>query len=115
MFANQSVALAEWLRRVPAKYMGFSCESLNLSDYGIANTMAVPLDFGDGAKKKKPKPVLSNGEFTAYKGALAPVNSSFHVKFSSGDCRCGAITGLRGQPTTISLYQDKGQRLILHG
>ena len=26
-----SVALAEWLRRVPAKYMGFPLESSNLS------------------------------------------------------------------------------------
>lgn len=28
---NTSVALAEWLRRVPAKYMGFPRESSNLS------------------------------------------------------------------------------------
>ena len=27
----QQVALAEWLRRVPAKYMGFPRESSNLS------------------------------------------------------------------------------------
>lgn len=25
------VTLAEWLRRVPVKYIGFPCESLNLS------------------------------------------------------------------------------------
>ena len=29
--ATRSVALAEWLRRVPAKYMGFPRESSNLS------------------------------------------------------------------------------------
>ena len=28
---NKMVALAEWLRRVPAKYMGFPRESSNLS------------------------------------------------------------------------------------
>lgn len=28
---NANVALAEWLRRVPAKYMGFPRESSNLS------------------------------------------------------------------------------------
>ena len=28
---ERRVALAEWLRRVPAKYMGFSRESSNLS------------------------------------------------------------------------------------
>jgi hypothetical protein len=28
---NHNVALAEWLRRVPAKYMGFPRESSNLS------------------------------------------------------------------------------------
>ena len=28
---NTTVALAEWLRRVPAKYMGFPRESSNLS------------------------------------------------------------------------------------
>ncbi|KAH0918896.1 hypothetical protein HID58_026556 [Brassica napus] len=28
---GQQVALAEWLRRVPAKYMGFPRESSNLS------------------------------------------------------------------------------------
>ena len=28
---HQQVALAEWLRRVPAKYMGFPRESSNLS------------------------------------------------------------------------------------
>lgn len=31
----QQVALAEWLRRVPAKYMGFPRESSNLSGDGI--------------------------------------------------------------------------------
>ena len=31
----KSVALAEWLRRVPAKYMGFPRESSNLSGDGI--------------------------------------------------------------------------------
>ncbi|KAK8627491.1 hypothetical protein V6N13_135102 [Hibiscus sabdariffa] len=46
----------------------------------------------------------------AYKGALVPVNSSFSVKFSSRDCRCGAITRLHGQPTTIT----RGPNLAPH-
>ena len=29
---SKFVALADWLRRVLAKYMGFLCESLNLSN-----------------------------------------------------------------------------------
>lgn len=33
-YLTQSDALAEWLRRVPAKYMGFPRESSNLS--GVA-------------------------------------------------------------------------------
>ena len=32
---SSTVALAEWLRRVPAKYMGFPRESSNLSGDGI--------------------------------------------------------------------------------
>ncbi|KAK8627490.1 hypothetical protein V6N13_135101 [Hibiscus sabdariffa] len=46
----------------------------------------------------------------AYKGALVPVNSSFHVNFSSGNCRCGAITGLLEQPTTIAVNQENGNQ-----
>ena len=39
-----TVALAEWLRRVPAKYMGFPRESSNLSG---DDPLFVLLKFGD--------------------------------------------------------------------
>lgn len=35
---NSDVALAEWLRRVPAKYMGFPRESSNLSGDARTNS-----------------------------------------------------------------------------
>ena len=48
-FATNNDALAEWLRRVPAKYMGFPRESSNLSGV-VYNFAFFPLFHSLGLK-----------------------------------------------------------------
>ncbi|KAK9027779.1 hypothetical protein V6N11_067602 [Hibiscus sabdariffa] len=84
-----------------------------------------------GAKKKKPKPVLSNGEFTQsllmlFKRVL--LCQSIHPSMSSSlpgtadveqlldclrrDCRCGSITGLLEPPSIFILLSGRSSIFI---